>query len=85
MTTKEIIERFSKNEAKECVPSTDVLSELMRRTELKYIVDEDGMSYICMASILDLAKSELPEETVKMMLEEGWTVSKDRKFLQIFS
>jgi len=85
MSTKEIINLFSKNEARENVPSTETLSELTRRFNLQYTVDEDGLSYLCRVPVLDLNKSDLPDETINNMLKEGWSLSKDRKYLQIFS
>ena len=85
MTTKQIIELFSKNEPKSCAPSTEVVSELMRHTDLTYAIDESGIDYVCKVSVSALSKAPFKKETLDLMLNEGWTVSKDRKFIQLLS
>jgi hypothetical protein len=85
MSTNQIISLFSKNTAKHGTPSTEVISEIMRYSSLTYTIDENCEDYVTRVSILDISKTDFPKETIDLMLNEGWTVSKDRKYLQIFS
>lgn len=83
-TTSKIIGLFSnvKDNPDHSNPETSLLSELVKHVKIESGMEETSMSYFCKVSVLELSKSDISDDVVYQMLDNGWVLTKDRKFLK---
>lgn len=84
LTTSELIRLFSKSKSNDYVPNTEDISNIMSYVQIDSGILENGVDYYFKINLLELSKSGIPDDTVFEMTKNGWTLSKDRKFIYFF-
>ena len=82
LTTNQLIKIFSKSEKKDYIPETEDISEIIPHVYVESGVLENGIDYFFRIKLIDLSKSEIPDDTIFKMAKNGWVLSKDRKYVE---
>lgn len=83
-TTKQLVNLFSNSKTKDTVPETSLIVEIMKYVNINIFMDGESMAYSYRINLFDLSKSGIPDETIYMMIDDGWSLTKDRKFIENF-
>ena len=82
LTTGQIIKIFSNSKGKSKAPQTENIVKMMQYTDILPQMGGNGIDYHYRINILDLSKSGIPDEAIFEMVDDGWILSKDRKFIE---
>lgn len=82
MTTNELTKIFpSKENSKEV--TTDALSSIVNKVEMETGMCDNGVDYYFKINLIDLIKSEISDEEINQMAQNGWFLSKNRKYIEL--
>lgn len=84
LTTNQLITIFSKVKKKETTPDLSTVVDIIRNLNPEIGIDEDGMSYFFRIKLIDLSKSNISEDMIYNMADNGWVLSKDKKYIENF-
>ena len=85
LKTNQLIQLFSKNNRNENIsqqPDIYSMVNIMSYVNVETGIESNGIDYFSKINILELSKSEMPDETLHNMIEDGWFVTKDKKFIK---
>lgn len=83
-TTSQLIKIFSKSKKSDEPQDTVAVADIIEHVGVESGIADNHMDYFCKIDLLELSKSDMPEEQVFEMAENGWVLSKDRKSLLFY-
>jgi len=84
MDRKDFIELFKDNRKAKREISAASIANIHKFAEVSLRMDNDTLDYFYEVYIDDLLGSEIPDEELTVMKEQGWFISKDKKNLRIY-
>ena len=81
MTTKELRQLFVKNEGTESLGMLSDLIDITKHVNMKTEMTDDEMGYVFRIDLVELSKSNIDDDTIYKMVDNGWVLSKDNKSL----
>lgn len=81
MDTTAIIAIFRGKKPHMGKPSLTMVSELQRHVSVSVMMDKNTLDYYYSVSIDDISKSDLGEDELKGLVEDGWSLDKEEKSL----
>ena len=58
--------------------------DIMRYVNVDSGIKESGLEYYSKINLLELSKSEIPDDIIYEMVDNGWILSKDKKYIENF-
>lgn len=83
-SVQELIDIFKNAKRTDSQPELSVLSDIINNVELYSGVEDNGIDYYFKIKLSELSQSEISEKTIYEMVENGWVLSKDKKYLENF-
>jgi hypothetical protein len=77
----QLFELFSKTKSNGLPPETEVVNELMKYVNPTHGIDGDGETYMFKVNLHELSQSDISDDAIYKMVDEGWELSKDKKYL----
>ena len=84
LTVQELIDIFKNSKMTDSPPEPSSLSKVMDYVDIDTGVDESGLNYYFRIKLSELSKSEISNEIIYDMVENGWILSKDKKYVENF-
>lgn len=84
LTTNQLITLFSKSKKKDSPPEMSSMVDIMRYVNVDSGIKESGLEYYSKINLLELSKSEIPDDIIYEMVDNGWILSKDKKYIENF-
>jgi len=84
LTTNQLITLFSKSKKKDNPPEMSSMVDIMRYVNVDSGIKESGLEYYSKINLLELSKSEIPDDIIYEMVDNGWILSKDKKYIENF-
>lgn len=84
LTTNQLITLFSKSKKKDSPPEMSSMVDIMRYVNVGSGIKESGLEYYSKINLLELSKSEIPDDIIYEMVDNGWILSKDKKYIENF-
>lgn len=82
LTTGQIIKLFAKSKNPSGAPTLENIVKLMQHVNIVSEMDRNGIDYHYKVNLLELSKSDIPDDDIFGMVNEGWRLSKDRKSIE---
>lgn len=84
LTTNQLITLFSKAKKKDNPPEMSSMVDIMRYVDVNSGIRDNGIEYYSKINLLELSKSEIPDDIIYEMVDNGWILSKDKKYIENF-
>ena len=84
LTTNQLITLFSKSKKKDNPPEMSSMVDIMRYVNVDSGIKESGLKYYAKIILLELSKSDIPDNIIYEMVDNGWILSKDKKYIENF-
>ena len=84
MDRKDFTELFKDNRKAKREISAAAITNIYKFAVVSLRMDNDTLDYFYEVYIDDLLESEIPDEELTVMKEQGWFISKDKKNLRIY-
>lgn len=82
LTTGQIVKLFAKSKGPTGAPTFENIVKLMQHVNIVSEMDRNGIDYHYKVNLLELSKSDIPDDDIFGMVNEGWKLSKDRKSIE---
>ena len=82
MNINDIIKLFPSKKISEDISSSSIIP-IVGKVEYESGICDNGVDYYFKISLNSLLKSDLDYETIKKMSENGWVLSKNRKYIEL--
>jgi len=83
-TVQELIDIFKNAKRNNTTPELSVLSDIINNVEIYSGVEDNGVDYYFKIKLSELSQSEISDKTIYEMVENGWVLSKDKKYIENF-
>ena len=79
LTTSQLVSIFSKAQKCDNPPQASSFIDVLKYVKPEFGMAEDGINYTCKINLLELSKSNAPEDIIYNMVEEGWILDENKK------
>ena len=84
-TTNQLINIFSKTDKNsEALLDMSFIVNVAKYVKIGMGISNSRMGYLSRINLLELSKSGIPDDMVFAMVDNGWKLSRDKKYVEIY-